>query len=112
MRKVLGMAATGEDGRDPVCTGRRLDRRSISADRTVSDVLLVCPDCVHVFRRLGLNCCACANSEQDTVAAIARFLGVPVNELVRELNIAAGRRLSNTARLPVPNDTLPALEEV
>lgn len=71
----------------------------IQPSSTVAEVLLRYPRCGHVLRRFGLNCCACANAEVDTIAAIARALSCPLPELLRELTIAAGLQNANAATI-------------
>lgn len=71
----------------------------IAPSSTVAEVLLRYPRCVHVLNRLGLNCCACANAEVDTVEAVARAVACPLPELLRELAVAAGQQQPNVAAI-------------
>jgi len=90
-RNSSAVAMDGDPGEEG-CTSNAITARS-----TVAEVLRRHPRCAIVFRHLGLNCCVCANSDVDTVGAIARALDFPLSDLLRDLHTAARLFVSNTA---------------
>lgn len=73
----------------------------ITAETTVAEALCRYPQCVHVFRRHGLNCCGCVNNSIETIASLSRLLQTPLHEILQELNVAGRTHGSNTARWQV-----------
>ncbi len=72
----------------------------IGPNTTVAEAIQRFPACAAVFKRYGLNCPACANSQIETVASVSASLQAPLRELLQELNIAARAVQPNAARLP------------
>ena len=77
----------------------RGETAQIRADSRVAEAIRRHPRCAAVFKRYGLNCHACVNSQVETVRSVCLSLGAPLEELLRELNIAAGAAEPNAARI-------------
>lgn len=72
----------------------------IGPHTTVAEAIQRFPRCAAVFKRYGLNCPSCANSQVETVESVSGSLQAPLRELLQELNIAARAVQPNAARLP------------
>lgn len=88
------------EGSSPECPPRRASDGLICPNTTVAEAIRRFPGAAAVFKRYGLNCPACANSQVETVESVSVSLQAPLRELLRELNIAARAVQPNAARLP------------
>jgi len=57
----------------------------ITKDTIISDILSIAPDCVPVFRSIGMNCLGCAMSSGETLEQACAAHGVDVDDLLLKL---------------------------
>ena len=57
----------------------------ITKDTIISDIVSIAPDCVPVFRSIGMNCLGCAMSSGETLEQACAAHGVDVDDLLLKL---------------------------
>ncbi|HEX9017273.1 MAG TPA: DUF1858 domain-containing protein [Chloroflexota bacterium] len=58
----------------------------ITKEMTIQDIVARYPESIPVFERYGLGCILCLAAEFENLEEGARFHGVKVDELLRDLN--------------------------
>lgn len=58
----------------------------ITKDMRIVEVLQVKPEAAQVFGRYGMGCIHCLLAHQETVEEAAAVHGVPVDEMLEQLN--------------------------
>ena len=72
MINTMGMAATAV---------------AVTADSTIMEVLQAKPEAANVFFRFGMGCLGCAVARGETVREAAQAHGIPLEELLKALDI-------------------------
>ncbi|HBE72851.1 MAG TPA: disulfide oxidoreductase [candidate division Zixibacteria bacterium] len=62
----------------------------VTRDMTIMEVVNKHPQCIRVFYQHGLFCIGCSVAYRETVEQGAAAHGIEVEQLMRELNQAAG----------------------
>ena len=57
----------------------------ITKDTIISDIVSIAPDCVPVFRSIGMNCLGCAMASGETLEQACAAHGVNVDDLLLKL---------------------------
>lgn len=60
----------------------------ISAEMTIAEVLKLKPTAAAVLMSKGMHCLGCVIAQGETIAQAAEVHGLPVDELLQELNRA------------------------
>jgi len=58
----------------------------ITKDTIIADILSIAPDCVPLFRAMGMNCLGCAMSSGETLGQACAAHGVDVDEILQKLS--------------------------
>lgn len=59
---------------------------NITKDMTFEEVITKYPNSVHIFLKHGLTCVGCPFASQETIEQGAEGHGVPIGELLKDLN--------------------------
>ena len=60
----------------------------ISKDTTIDEAMKLCPSAPHIFRELGMGCCACMAASAETIEEGAEMHEVDAQAIVDKLNAA------------------------
>ena len=60
---------------------------AVTADSTIMEVLQEKPDAANVLFRFGMGCLGCAVARGETVREAAQAHGIPLEELLKALDI-------------------------
>lgn len=63
-----------------------MEKKGITKDMTISDIIGKYPDTVEVFFKHGLHCLGCAASQFENVDEAARAHGIDPEKLIKDLN--------------------------
>ena len=58
----------------------------ITEDTIIADILKIAPDCVPLFRSIGMNCLGCAMASGETLGQACAAHGVEVDDMLSKLN--------------------------
>ena len=57
----------------------------ITKDTIIADILKIAPECVPLFRSMGMNCLGCAMASGETLGQACDAHGVDVDDLLSKL---------------------------
>ena len=58
----------------------------ITKDTIIADILKIAPDCVPLFRSIGMNCLGCAMASGETLGQACAAHGVDVDDLLSKIS--------------------------
>ncbi|MDI6826983.1 MAG: DUF1858 domain-containing protein [Armatimonadota bacterium] len=62
------------------------EKKMITKDMTIAEVLEICPRAVEILNALGMGCFACMAAETETIEQGAQMHNMDVQEIIDKLN--------------------------